>query len=241
MTWVKICGITNLEDALVAVEAGADAVGFIFYEKSPRNVAPDDVRRIISQLPADVEKVGVFASRSLDEIEDILRDTGLGSMQVYAGTHAPVASKKGDHQNPSFHGIKAYLALPLADSSAPTSGIAQWKIASRSNEVVPEANGDGPIAGVLLDSGTSWQPGGTGRTFNWENFVPLTQSVRAWSKVIVAGGLNSANVTEAMRILHPWGVDVSSGVEARPGKKDPDKVRAFVRAVRDADKLTSRN
>src|SRR5258708_2907233 len=148
MTWVKICGITNLEDALVAVEAGADAVGFVFYEKSPRNVLSDDVRRIISQVPSYLETVGVFVNRPLDEIDNILRNTGIKSMQVYAGTHAPIALKKGDSQNPAFHGIKAYLALPLADCSDPTSGLEKWKIANRGSEAVPDADGDGPIAGV---------------------------------------------------------------------------------------------
>jgi phosphoribosylanthranilate isomerase len=234
MTWVKICGITNLEDALVAVEAGADALGFVFYEKSPRHVAAEKVRDIVFQLPPKLEIVGVFPGRTLNEIADILRTTGITSMQIYAGTHAPVSSRNETAESPNFRGIRTYLALAVSDCKNPK--VESDNVRSGQHGYSKEGCG---IAAVLLDSGTSWQPGGTGRVFKWSDFISLSESLREWTNVIVAGGLHAENVAEAITTFRPWGVDVSSGVEAKPGKKDPEKVRAFIRAVRGVDKKIS--
>jgi phosphoribosylanthranilate isomerase len=217
MTWIKICGMTNLEDALVAVDAGADAVGFVFYEKSPRCVSVETAREICSKLPEGVEKVGVFIGLGPNVI-DVSRQVGLTVAQLYV------------HAQPSLS--DEYLAgLPCRIMPAISLG----KIGE--NELcgfhVPEQVRSRVLA-ALLDSGNSERPGGTGERFDWQARADLAHF--DGMNLVVAGGLNPDNVGEAIGILKPWGVDVVSGVEARPGKKDPEKVRAFVRAVREADR-----
>jgi phosphoribosylanthranilate isomerase len=223
MTWVKICGITNVQDALTAVDAGADALGFVFYEKSPRNVTQEAVRDIVSQLPAKIEKVGVFVEESLDEMERVAEAAGLTGIQLHIrfphsqwGRGAALGSQ-----------TTKYTMLRANDLLDGRFASLAWY------QDVKES-----IGAILLDAGSEKEPGGTGRTFDWN---AATQTVRALQqnfRVVVAGGLTPTNVSEAMRILKPWGVDVSTGVEARPGRKDPDKVRAFIAAVRRADQGT---
>jgi phosphoribosylanthranilate isomerase len=225
MTWVKICGITNLEDALTAVDAGADALGFVFYEKSSRNVAPETAREIVSKLPKDVEKVGVFVNQSVQHVLETVQQVRLTTTQLYGAE--------------SVAGFAGYL-----ETHSEASGVCPKLIA-----VVPGHKlSDGGIFvsatlkkvlyGLLIDSGSARQPGGTGKPFDWEKArgMVLGLGAKMGVRVIVAGGLTSNNLLDAMRLFHPWGVDVASGVEARPGKKDPDKVRAFVAAVRHAEK-----
>ena len=236
MTWVKICGITNLEDALVAVEAGADAVGFVFYEKSPRNMESANVREIVSALPQTIEKVGVFVRKTPDEMETVAEKVRLTACQSHidlkSATLEKLSETGGVFRLPSqklTSARKIYLSLPaelLLDGDV-YRGLAWQK-------------GTGATVGALfIDSGSGATPGGTGRTFDWRQLEPAIQPLSIHFKVVVAGGLTPQNVSEAMGILHPWGVDVSSGVEAKPGQKDPDKVRAFVKAVREADKANS--
>jgi phosphoribosylanthranilate isomerase len=219
MTWVKICGMTNLEDAVTAVDAGADALGFVFYEKSPRNISVDVAREIVSRLPGRVEKVGVFVDTPVNRVDETLRRVGLTTAQVY--------SKSFDewiawHENSDHKLILAISGSTLKEDLAGSLGASQKRITA-----------------FLVDSGSGDLPGGTGERFDWE-----TAKLGIWNlgmavPVVVAGGLTAGNVDGAIKTLRPWGVDVASGVESRPGKKDPAKVRAFVQAVRERDRKTN--
>ena len=225
MTWVKICGMTNLEDALTAVEAGADAVGFVFYEKSPRNISVEAAREIVEKLPVSVEKVGVFVGQSAEQVNAILERTALSAVQVYPNSGVGPGSLSDFVQNVQR---RMFVAMPGQRVTA-EQGFGFFL----SEEFLRRTSA------IFLDSGNSQQPGGTGTAFDWDS---AAQPVKAMSRsipVVIAGGLTPQNVGTVIGILKPWGVDVVSGVEASPGKKDPEKVRAFVKAVRDADRKTS--
>jgi phosphoribosylanthranilate isomerase len=211
MTWIKICGITNLEDAQTAVEAGADGLGFVFYPKSLRRVDAGTVRAIAAAIPANVEKIGVFVGAPLAAIEGI----GLTGVQLHF-TSAP----DGGPRHFSAASLRQYLALPAKLIRA---------------GIEPASFLNGPVEAIFLDSGTADQPGGTGKTFDWKKAESMVRHLSKTYRVVVAGGLSPDNVADAIRILKPWGVDVSSGVEARPGKKDPQKIRAFINAVRQVE------
>jgi len=222
MTWVKICGTTNLEDALVAVEAGADAVGFIFYEKSQRNITVEAAREIVEKLPENVEKVGVFVGELDERVCEIAEQVALTGVQRYVDltSDGDTTPRRLEHSI----GLKEYLALQAEQRFAFTvekDGSQKW------------------LSALFLDAGTPQQPGGTGTVFDWDAAAPLVESLSRSVKVVVAGGLNPTNVGKAIQTMKPWGVDVASGVEARPGKKDAEKVRAFVKAVREIDRKTS--
>lgn len=217
MTWIKICGITNLEDAQMAVNAGADALGFVFYENSPRKIDPEAGRQIVTNLPANIEKVGVFAGDALDHWPDIAARCALTAAQLYPPSSAPAAAFRT--ASPSNR-PKIYLAVPAA-----------WLIDGQF-----QPNLHQPIDKLFVDSGTTRQPGGTGSAFDWAKAAPVIENLRASLNIVIAGGLNAGNVASAMRTLKPFGVDVASGVEAAPGKKDPDKVRAFIAAIRAEDR-----
>ena len=228
MTWVKICGITNLEDALVAVEAGADAVGFVFYEKSPRCIDAEKVGAITTHLPVNIERVGVFVSPPNESFCSALDGVGLSGLQFHAESFQPHAFR--------FKSFDTYIVYPASQFLSDAGEMEDVLLIHRTGA------GTERIRGIFLDSGTPALPGGTGTAFDWKavgaaRVAAFIESC-GWN-LIVAGGLQPANVANAMRILRPWGVDVSSGVEARPGKKDPDKVRAFIKAVREADKVSS--
>lgn len=225
MTWVKICGITNLEDALVAVDAGADAIGFVFYEKSPRCITLEKVQKISRQLPETVERVGVFVGGSPQQMvtkRRILHQTGLTAIQVHLNTPRP--NVRSLTQLAEL-GTKLFVAWPVAFLSHGSFGGFRWR-----------SEAEGKVSAIFLDSGTRENPGGTGKTFDWEKAAPVLSALDGRFKFVIAGGLVPENVAEPIHILHPWGVDVSSGVEAAPGKKDPQKVRAFVQAVRNTEK-----
>ena len=240
MTWIKICGTTNLEDALTAVDAGADALGFVFYEQSPRKVDVQTAREIVAKLPARVEKVGVFVSESADEWPRGVRNVGLTSVQQYFGFETRVQPKNAKATGIDGFSVppKIYVALPVArfleeeeEIKGLAADFAKWK---RNPQEFPLPEGLWDT--IVLDSGDLRQPGGTGKTFDWNKAVPIAEGMRQGGvKLILAGGLTAANVRDAIGVLKPWGVDVASGVEAMPGKKDPEKVRAFVRAVRETD------
>jgi phosphoribosylanthranilate isomerase len=240
MTWVKICGITNLEDALTAVDAGADALGFVFYEKSPRNIAPETVREIVTQLPVNIEKVGVFVGNSPEKFLELVHGSGLTGSQQHFGLNADPSSAAAAGCFPP--GFKNYLALP-ADWILGSKDSASHLVSSlvRATETMRSRPGSEAFQAffqtIFLDSGNLLQPGGTGVAFDWRKAAPIVEHLQQVVKVVVAGGLNPRNVSEAIRILQPWGVDISSGVESKPGKKDPEKVRAFVAAVRQAERL----
>ena len=216
MTWVKICGMTNLEDALVAVEAGADAVGFVFYEKSPRCVSVETAREIVAKLPPEVEKVGVFVSENVSQPVEVLERTGLTTAQVY--------SNSIHEWMPWYQNGERRLMWAIPGS------------ALKEEFLISLGTVDKPISALVVDSGSGDRPGGTGERFDWEGAKIGIRFVEQHVPVVVAGGLSPQNVDHAIKTLRPWGVDVASGVEAAPGRKDPEKVRAFVRAVREMDR-----
>jgi len=218
MTWIKICGITNLEDALVAVDAGADAVGFVFYEESPRKVDVETAREIVAKLPESIEKVGVFVNDQEDRICSVADEVGITGVQMHGDNEDPHVADLVVRRRPQ---VKILAAISMRRPN-PLGWAMMWR---------PDV-----VQAFLMDSGTSSKPGGTGEVFDWRNSVPVVDDIKSLGKVVAAGGLTPANAGDAMGILKPWGVDVSSGVEASPGKKDPDKVRAFVRVVREIDR-----
>jgi len=218
MTWVKICGMTNLEDALVAVDAGADAVGFVFYEKSPRYVTVERAREISSRLPENVETVGVFINDREDSICAVVDAAGITGVQMHGDNEDPHVADLVVARRPH---IKVMAAISMSRPN-PQGWAMMWH---------PDS-----VRAFLLDSGNASKFGGTGNTFDWNAAVPVLNDIKRLGKVVAAGGLSPTNVEEAAKVLKPWGVDVVSGVEASPGKKDPEKVRAFVRAVREMDR-----
>jgi len=221
MTWVKICGTTNLEDALVAVEAGADAIGFVFYEKSPRNVSVEAAGAIAKGLPKGVEKVGVFVNEEEDTICSMVDRSGITAIQMHGDNEDPHVADLVARRRP---GLRILAAISMSHPN-PGGWAMMW---------APEL-----IHAFLADSGTDSKHGGTGRAFDWSKSSPVLREIERVGRVVVAGGLTPDNVAEAIEVLQPWGVDVASGVESKPGKKDPDKVRAFVKAVRGVDRKTS--
>lgn len=220
MTWIKICGTTNLEDAQTAVEAGADALGFVFYERSPRTIDQIVARNIVAHLPASVDKIGVFVSQSAEAISQIVDKVGLTGVQLH-GKRGD-GSRVDDLATLRAHG-SGLKVIPVCQARDLVEGILLSQDSRRG------------LYAVLVDSGSGSQVGGTGKTFDWGQARGAIQSLSLIMPVIVAGGLNSDNVGEAMNMFQPYGVDVVSGVEAKPGKKDPAKIRAFVQAVRRAE------
>jgi len=228
LTWVKICGITNLEDARNAVEAGADALGFVFYEKSARHVSPQTARDIARDIPDTIEKVGVFVGSPGKFVVQIADEVGLTAIQTHVDAFSENAHT-GQLLAPDS--VRQYIALS-AHSFFDRLEYLEAFLMSRADRGVKNR-----ADAIFLDSGTSQKPGGTGQVFDWGKALPVGETIqKAGFKLVVAGGLNPENIALAMRTLRPWGVDVSSGVEARPGKKDPEKVRAFIAAVRNANK-----
>ncbi|MBI2948988.1 MAG: phosphoribosylanthranilate isomerase [Verrucomicrobia bacterium] len=204
MPKVKICGITNLSDALAAVDAGADALGFMFYAESPRVVSETAAAEIIRELPPFVAKVGVFVNAPSERVTRLLDVCGLDTLQFH-GDEPPEFCRQ-------FR-TKIIKAFRVRDEKSLRA------MAAYESEA------------WLLDAFVPGKLGGTGARFNWE----LARQATALSpRVILAGGLTPANVSDAIRQVQPYGVDVSSGVEAAPGKKDPIKVRDFIAAVKAA-------
>jgi phosphoribosylanthranilate isomerase len=202
---VKICGITNLPDALAAVEAGADALGFMFYEKSPRNISIRDAAEIIRQLPPLVIKVGVFVDAAEDLVMRAIGDCGLNTLQFHG------------HETPEYctqFGLLAMKAFRIRDAES-------------LNELR-----NYPTDAWLLDAYSADKLGGTGEKFNWDLAIEAKKFGRP---IFLAGGLTPENVAEAVKKVHPYAVDVSSGVEAAPGKKDHDKIRQFIQAAKSVE------
>jgi phosphoribosylanthranilate isomerase len=202
---VKVCGITNAEDALAAVEAGADALGFIFYEKSPRYVVPGVAANIIAELPPLVTPVGVFVNEGLATVRSIMDTCGLAMAQLHGDENVSYCRELAR---------PAMKALRLRDRGSLLA--------------LAEYQGRGGVRGFVLDTFSELAYGGTGQITDWG----LAAEVAKSTPLLLAGGLTPDNVTEAIRTVRPYGVDVSSGVESAPGKKDHAKMRAFVDAVR---------
>jgi len=204
-TRVKICGITQGEDALTAVAAGADALGFVFYEKSPRFITRAAAAAIIRQLPPFVAKVGLFVNTPQEEVRQTISECGLDTLQ--------------------FHGAET----PAYCRSFPLIVYKAFRVQTQASL---ENLHSFDTAAWLLDSCVTGQYGGTGTRFDWG----LAMAASRWGKpIILAGGLNPENVAEAIRQTRPYAVDVSSGVESTPGRKDQQKILAFMSAVASAD------
>jgi phosphoribosylanthranilate isomerase len=204
MVFVKVCGITNLEDALAALSAGADALGFNFYRRSSRFIAPADARRIIEALPSAVLCVGVFVNESgPEEVLRIAEESGVGAVQLH-----------GDETPAYCRALKdrfVIKALRVSDDFAPESALAY------------------PADAILLDAFDRQARGGTGRVFDWRVARRTRELV---PKLFLAGGLTVLNVTEAIAAVRPFAVDACSGLEHAPGLKDHSRVQAFIKAAK---------
>jgi len=222
--WIKICANTNVEDARLAAELGADAVGFVF-APSVRRVTADEVAPITSQLPASLEKVGVFQSNLANDIAAIVDEAGLSAVQLH-----------GDFE----------LALPkklhqLFQERIKIIQVLHWQVgspasAAQVSQQLRQIEAEGIVDRVLIDSKVGAASGGTGVAFNWVEASAVLARAAGALKLIVAGGLRQDNVAQAIRGLNPWGVDVASGVEAAPGQKDPEKLAAFIKNARAASR-----
>lgn len=202
---VKICGITSREDALAAIDAGADALGFMFFPPSPRHLTVEAARSIIEALPPFVARVGVFVDATAEVIRQTAAACGLDTLQLH-GSESPDFCR----DLAPFPILKAFRVRgPESLTQLPAFANHAW----------------------LLDSYVAGTLGGTGQTFNWDL---AATAVRQGGRVILAGGLTAANVAAAVTAVRPWAVDVSSGVESAPGRKDPSKVRDFIAAAKAA-------
>jgi phosphoribosylanthranilate isomerase len=204
MVRVKVCGITNLEDALVALDAGADALGFNFYRRSPRYIAPEEARRIIMKLPPSLLCVGVFVNEVRPEaVARVAESAGVAMVQLHGDESPEYCAGLRDHQI-----IKALRV---------------------GKDFAPEQAAQYPTQAILLDAFCEHARGGTGETFDWAMARRTRERV---AQLYLAGGLTPENVAVAIAEVEPYAVDVCSGVEREPGRKDEARVRAFVAAVR---------
>jgi phosphoribosylanthranilate isomerase len=201
MVKVKICGITNEEDALQAVDAGADALGFVFYDLSPRCIFYETAQKIIKKLPPFVTPVGVFVNNPAQSIHLAVERCGIQVVQLH-GDETPNFCAGLPHKI-----VKAFRIRDIKSLE---------KIRSYS------------VSGFLLDAYVPGTYGGTGLTFNWES----ARIAKQYGPIILAGGLNVGNIREAVETVQPYAIDVSSGVEASPGKKDHAKVREFIKRAK---------
>jgi phosphoribosylanthranilate isomerase len=218
--WIKICANTTLEDARLAVEAGADAVGFVF-APSPRRVTAAEVAAIVHHLPSTIEKIGVFVDATVDEIYSTVRECGLTGVQLHCDADPELPAKLRAHLGPGVRILRVVHFGADAGEQAATLAV------------------DENVDAVLVDSRTATAVGGTGIPFDWDaakKSVFGKTGIATKTKLIAAGGLNLENVAQAISTLHPWGVDVASGVEEIPGHKSPAKVWAFIACARAAEK-----
>ncbi|HEX9665020.1 MAG TPA: phosphoribosylanthranilate isomerase [Thermodesulfobacteriota bacterium] len=204
MTKIKICGITNLDDAFLALDLGADALGFIFYRDSKRYISSEDALRIISKLPPFVTTVGVFVNQGVEELKSMKREIGFDLFQLHGDEEPDYCRELGNSVIKAI-GVKDCINQDDIDSF--------------------------PVQALLFDAYSTAEFGGTGRSFNWG----LLKGIALSKSVILSGGLTPENVAEAIDIVNPYAVDVSSGVEDYPGKKNPVKLKAFIAAVRNGD------
>jgi phosphoribosylanthranilate isomerase len=203
MVRVKICGITNVEDALLACELGADAIGLNFYDKSPRCISPFAASKIIDKLPPFVSPIGIFVNWQASPVTSLIKALSLSAAQLHGDEPPKLVTEIAKK-------VPVIKALHLGKGTA----------------LPPFAKYRGAAA-FLLDAPHSGQYGGTGQTTDWS----LARSVAKSHRILLAGGLTPENVNEAILAVRPYAVDVTSGVESKPGKKDPAKLHAFFEAV----------
>ncbi len=211
-TWIKICGTTCVEDALSSIEAGADALGFIF-APSRRQVSPRLAQEIIRKLPRSVERIGVFLNAGPEQIRDVVNEVELTGIQMHGEGDFPPE-------------VYSYLPRDRRDGLRKIKTV----IVQEAYEIRMDAYAavDGVVDTWLFDSGA-----GSGQTFDWQS--ARAQLGERQGQFVLAGGLTPENVSEAISVFKPWGVDVVTGVEREPGRKDPEKLQAFVAAVRKAE------
>ncbi len=214
-TWIKICGTTSLHDARLAVEAGANALGFLF-APSPRQVDVETAAEIVTGLAGEVETIGVFVNEAPARIAHIVEQVGLSGVQLHGDEDPPMVAELRRLLGQKKI-IKGMRAGELVDDCI--------RLVKRYLDL------DGTLDAILLDSGSPQVRGGTGAVFDWEQAAPIAARIREKMPLIIAGGLNAGNVGRAITMFEPWGVDVVSGVESEPGVKDENKLRAFVAAV----------
>ena len=203
MIRIKICGITNVEDALLATEMGADALGFVF-SKSSRRIDADQAQEIISQLPPFISLTGVFVNESVEIVKHVARKCGLNILQF--------------HGDEDLEYLEHFHRKIVKGFSIKTE---------KDLEPIPLYK---EVHAFLLDTKVDGKSGGTGKTFDWN----LAIKAKQYGRIILAGGLTSENVVDAIKQVQPYAVDVSSGIESAPGKKDPEKMKAFIQAIRQA-------
>jgi phosphoribosylanthranilate isomerase len=215
-TWVKVCGTTNLLDAQLSVAAGADALGFIFAH-SRRQIEPATAKQIVAATSGEVECIGVFVNASPERVAEIAEEVGLSGVQLH-----------GDEGPGMLAEFRRTLGQRKIIKTLQVSNL-QVNSDSRLEEYLELRE---VVDAILLDSGSAQQRGGTGATFDWESTLPIASQIRERMPLIIAGGLTPENVARAIELFQPWGVDVVSGVEGEPGRKDETKLREFVSAVR---------
>lgn len=220
--WIKICANTNLDDAKMAAELGADAVGFVF-APSVRRVTAKEVAKITPHLPSTLERVGVFDSVYAEEIAAVVREAGLNAVQLHRKWQ-PTLIGRLNRMFDGRLGIIQTVHWAVNEDESSAAAVSQQ---------LREIEQEGIADRILIDSKVGQATGGTGVTFDWT----AAKNILAGSgrlKIIVAGGLRQENVTEAIRELRPWGVDVASGVERGPGRKDAARMAAFIDTARAA-------
>jgi phosphoribosylanthranilate isomerase len=214
--WVKICGNTSLADAQLAVDAGADAVGFVF-APSPRRVTTEQVATIIPHLPASIEKIGIFVDADFAAIADAVEQTGLTGVQLHCEDRSKLSAQLRERFGSGLRILRVIHFGEDAEQQLQAAGV------------------DPNMDAVLVDSRTATTVGGTGVAFDWQAARAAIFSGDNKLALIAAGGLTPDNVGQAIATLNPWGVDVVSGVESSPGRKDPMKVRDFISNARAAE------
>jgi phosphoribosylanthranilate isomerase len=210
-TRIKMCGTTTLEDAEKAVRLGVDALGFIFYEKSPRYITPIDAREIISHLPAFMDFVGVFVGKEISEVVEIVRKSGINHVQLHGNENIEYCQKLIE-KLPCCKVIKAFRV----SSKSKAEDFSPYQYV---------------VSGFLLDTYLKGEPGGTGEVFDWE----IIKKLNLQRPLILAGGLNPDNITDAVSSVEPYAVDINSGVEVKPGVKDYIKLSRLIQHVRESD------
>ena len=209
--FVKICGITRIQDAELAAELGASALGFLFWPNSPRCVAAESVQLMTANVASNVLKVGVFVDQPVAEVAQLIQDAGLDVAQLH-GHESPEYCRQLKEQLGEFErGRTVFKSVAISDDGSPA------------------VDAFDPDVVLLVDAHDPARFGGTGKTVNWDS----ARVIAATRRTILAGGLNAANIKLAVRSVRPYGVDISSGVEAAPGVKDPNRLRTLFEALHD--------
>ncbi|MBB5340393.1 phosphoribosylanthranilate isomerase [Tunturiibacter gelidoferens] len=221
--WIKICANTNLDDAQLAAELGADAVGFVF-APSARRITSAEVAKITPHLPTSIERVGVFHALDAYEIARAAHEAGLTAVQLHSGVDFALLHR--------LHKLFAgqVSLIQTVHWEVGTEGGGAAIVAAELRRIAA----DGLVDHVLIDSKVGAALGGTGVSFDWDEARAIFQEAAPELKLIIAGGLRAENVSEAIQNLNPWGIDVASGVESMPGRKSPEKLAAFIKKARES-------